>query len=219
MSAREALLREVAAAVPVDAGHPVRVGIDGITGAGKTTFRGELAEVLRGLGREVVEASGDDFHHVSAHRWAQGRQSARGYFEDAYDYGAMAAKLLKPLGPGGSREVRLRHHDLAMDEILCDEPVTRVAADAVLVVDGSFLLRPEVAELWDLVVHLDAPVAVSALRQVDRDGAPADPDDPYHRRYFGGYDVYVQDCDARARADIVIDNSDLVAPRVVRHGR
>jgi uridine kinase len=219
MTARAQLIAEVAALIPAPAGSPVRVAIDGMTGVGKTSFRSELADALRAMGRKVTEASGDDFHHQRARRYAQGRRSTRGYFEDAYDYTALGEKLLSPLGPGGSRVVRLRHHDLETDEILHAEPTVVVDRDAVLVVDGSFLQRPEVARQWDFVILLTASREVSAARQVVRDGAPADAADPYHARYFGGYDEYVAALAPESGADVVIDNGDLEAPVMVSQGR
>jgi len=215
-AAREAVIAELAALIPVASHHPIRVAIDGMTGAGKTTLRGELAHALRALGAEVTEASGDDFHHEREVRYRQGRGSARGYFEDAYDYVALADKLLRPLGDGGDRRVRLRHHDLLTDQLLHDEPVLELSIDAVVVVDGSFLQRPELDGLWDFVVMLEATREASALRQVARDGAPADPADPYHARYFGGYEVYVGECDPCAGAHVIVDNTELERPRIIR---
>ena len=42
----------------------VRVGIDGVDGAGKTHFADELAELLRASGRPTIRASVDGFHHT-----------------------------------------------------------------------------------------------------------------------------------------------------------
>lgn len=212
MSKRAELLAALGRAVPEPAGHPVRVAIDGMTGVGKTTLRAELAAALRDAGREVVEASGDDFHHQREHRYRQGRRSARGYYEDAYDYHAMAAKLLAPLGPGGDRCVRTRHHDLETDALLSDEPVVEVDPKATLVVDGSFLMRPEVAHLWDFVVLVETTREVSVARQSARDGSPTDPADPYYDRYLSAYDLYLAQCDPRARAQVIVENSDLEHP-------
>lgn len=61
-------------------GHPLRVAIDGIDGAGKTTLADELAEPIRGLGREVIRASVDSFHHPREIRYRRGRLSPEGYF-------------------------------------------------------------------------------------------------------------------------------------------
>lgn len=206
MNSLEQLAAEVASGIPLPAGRPVRVAIDGMTGVGKTTLRGLVARDLRDAGREVAEASGDDFHHQQVVRYGQGRRSTRGYYGDAYDYRAMAAKLLAPLGPGGSRLVQLRHHDLESDALLTSEPSVRLGDEVTLVVDGSFLQRPELDGLWDWVILVEASKAVSALRQVARDGAPADPDHPYHARYFGAYDIYVAERSPSERADVNVTN-------------
>ncbi len=42
--------------------HTLRVAIDGVDGAGKTTLADELVEPVRRLGRRVIRASVDDFH-------------------------------------------------------------------------------------------------------------------------------------------------------------
>ena len=76
---RRRLLTEVAARVPAPAGDScVRVGIDGVDGSGKTVFAGELSAVLREAGRQVVQVSVDDFHHVRALRYRRGRSRPRG---------------------------------------------------------------------------------------------------------------------------------------------
>ncbi|MDF2091121.1 hypothetical protein P0Y31_02100 [Knoellia sp. 3-2P3] len=62
---RRDLLAHVAAQVPDGPGTScTRVGVDGPDGSGKTVFAAELAEALREGGRDVVQVSLDDFHHV-----------------------------------------------------------------------------------------------------------------------------------------------------------
>ncbi|MGO9295335.1 MAG: hypothetical protein ACLP52_15915 [Streptosporangiaceae bacterium] len=43
----------------------IRVAVDGLTGAGKTSFGHELAAVLRSLGRATMRASMDDFKYLT----------------------------------------------------------------------------------------------------------------------------------------------------------
>ena len=79
-AARAALLEAVAARVPAGRGGAcTRVGVDGVDGAGKTVFAAELADTLRRQGREVVQVSLDDFHHVRAIRYRRGRTSPEGF--------------------------------------------------------------------------------------------------------------------------------------------
>jgi uridine kinase len=100
----------------------VRVAIDGVDGAGKTTFADELARVVGDLGRPVIRASVDGFHNPRAIRYAQGKQSPVGFFENSYYYTALKQYLLEPLDPDGSR----RYCIAAFDHVT-DKPVTLVA--------------------------------------------------------------------------------------------
>ncbi|WP_327341046.1 hypothetical protein OG384_37395 (plasmid) [Streptomyces sp. NBC_01324] len=61
-----------------DPGHPLRVAVDGITAAGKTTLARALVSAVAGRGRPALHLSMDGFHHPRAHRHRQGRDSAVG---------------------------------------------------------------------------------------------------------------------------------------------
>src|SRR5580698_1027163 len=78
---------------------PLRVGIDGRCASGKTTLADELASTitLRQPELEILRLSVDGFHHMKAHRHRQGEYSARGYYEDAFDYQAVVECVLRPL--------------------------------------------------------------------------------------------------------------------------
>jgi uridine kinase len=72
--------------VSIHMAHPVRVAVDGRTGSGKTTFADEVACTISAVGKNVVRASVDGFHHLAKVRYRQGRHSPDGYFEDARDW-------------------------------------------------------------------------------------------------------------------------------------
>lgn len=214
--ARLRLLDEVARAVPSrDTG--VRVAVDGVDGAGKTTFADELAFRLRALGRAVVRVWADDFLNPRAVRYQRGRSSPEGFFLDSYDLPSLRRLVLDPLGPGGDRRYRLACHDLAADRPL-DVPWHEAPAGAVLVLDGLFLHRDELAGIWDLSVFLQVPFAVSVARLAARDGSPPDPSHPALARYVGGQQLYFDACSPWERADLVVDNSDLHAPVLTARG-
>ena len=177
----------------------VRVAIDGVDGAGKTTFADRLAPVLAASGRQVIRASVDDFHRPQAERYARGRDSPEGFFLDSYDYDALRERLLDPLGPGGSRRYRRRSHDLRTDELV--DPAAELASvDAILLLDGIFLHRDELAGLWNYSLFLDVPFEVSTARCAARG-------DRLSHRYVEGQRLYLAACDPASRATRVIDNS------------
>jgi uridine kinase len=197
----------------LDLGHPVRVGVDGITAAGKSTFAAELADAI--VGRTGVHLSTDDYHHQRARRRRQGPLSGDGYYEDAYDLAAFRDRVLVPLGPGGDRRYQARHHDLDTDEVLDEEPVT-ANSDDVIVVDGSFLQRPELAGHWDAVVWLDTSFATALERALGRDqqlfGNSAKVREAYELRYHAACRRYLREVRPVESATVVVANDDLDRP-------
>jgi uridine kinase len=156
----------------------VRVAVDGPDGTGKTVFADELAATLRARDRPVLRVSMDDFHNVRAVRYRLGRDSPEGFWRHAFDYARFHADVLRPLGPGGTRRYRVAAHDLATDAVLDPEP--RVApAGAVLVVDGLFLLRAELAGAWDRIYSAACDPRGRAGILIDN----SDADTPLIRRY------------------------------------
>ena len=161
---RDELLGRLAEAVgSVTVAHPTRVAIDGPPAAGKTTLADELAVVLRAQGRDVIRATIDDFLFPRAQRYRRGEYSAEGCYFDTHDYDALNRVLLDPLGPGGDRRFQHAVYDRTTDTAL-SPPVTTAPADAVLVFDGVFLLRPELIDRWDLRIF----VSTAFEKTVDR---------------------------------------------------
>jgi uridine kinase len=219
---REKLLARVADhLVARHLGHPLRVAVDGITAAGKTTFAGELTAAVAQRGRPSVHLSTDDYHQPRAHRHRQGRDSAIGYYDDAYDFGAVHRFVLAPLGPGGDGRFRPRHHDLASDEQR-DDPFVIADADAIVIIDGSFLQRPELATDWDDVIFVDTSAQLARDRGAARDaelfGGQAAAEYAYDHRYHAAAALYVAELSPVDSASIVVDNNDIRRPRLVRIG-
>lgn len=189
----------------------MRVGVDGVDGAGKTTFADELARTLAATGRDVVRVGVDGFHHPRRRRHARGRADPDGFFEDSFDYDRLRADVLDPLGPGGDGLVRRAAFDHRRDRPVeaVDE---QVPLGAVLVLDGLFLHRDELRGLLDWSVFLHVPFALSVARMAARDGSSPDPAGESNRRYVQGQERYLRECDPTSRASVVIDNSDLAAP-------
>jgi uridine kinase len=137
----------------VSCSHPMRVAIDGSAAAGKTMLANELATLLRGRGREVIYASIEGFLRPRIDRYRRGPESARGCYEDSFDYEQLWVELLGPLGESGSRLYRTEIYDRNND-LLVESEQLEASADAVLLFDGVFLLRPELAGAWDFRIFI-----------------------------------------------------------------
>ena len=216
MSRRAAVLTELAVwLAAMELGHPVRVAVDGITAAGKSTFATELAAAI--TGRSGVHLSTDDYHHQRERRRRQGPLSGDGYYDDAYDLTAFRDRVLVPLGPGGDLGYQPRRHDLETDELIDDEPV-QAGADDVIVVDGSFLQRPELAPHWDAVIWLDTSFATALERALVRDeqlfGGAAEVREAYELRYHAACRRYLREVRPIDSAAVVVANDDLAGPEL-----
>jgi hypothetical protein len=76
---RRALIAVIAARIAaLSPGTFLRIAIDGVDGAGKTTFADELAFALLKSGRPIIRASTDDFHNPRAARYRRGKRSPEG---------------------------------------------------------------------------------------------------------------------------------------------
>lgn len=199
----------------------VVLGVDGVDGAGKTTFADGLAQTFAEAGIAVFRASVDDFHRPRAQRYARGRTSPEGFYLDSYDYATLRRVLIDPFRDGaqtaGATGFQLAAFDLHRDAPVEAQWVTG-PRDAVLIVDGIFLHRPQLRAVWDWSVWLEVPFTTSYARMALRDGCDPDPDAPSNARYRRGQDLYLAEAAPRSAATWAIDNSDLGEPRVLASG-
>jgi len=211
---RSRLVQELAdRVVALDLGHPIRLAIDGVDAAGKTTLANELVAPLYSRGRFVIRAGIDGFHYPRARRYQRGRTSPEGYFHDSFNLDALIGHLLLPLGPGGTCSIRRAVFDYRIDSPI--DVLEEVApTNAILVFDGVFLQRSELRAHWDATIYVDVPFVISVKRAAQRDGWPPSVDAPENRRYVEGQRIYMRECDPMAIASVVIDNSDLSAPTI-----
>lgn len=193
----------------------LKVGIDGVDGAGKTTLADRLGEVLQARGTRVIRAGIDGFHNPREVRYARGKTSPEGFYKDSYNLEGLKRELLDPLGPRGSGRIRRAIFDHRTDQAL-DMPVESAGRSGVLIFDGIFLHRPELRMQWDLSIFLDVPFALSYGRMAVRDGSDPDPEAATNRRYFIGQSYYLKTVAPQRLAHVVVDYADLEKPRIVK---
>ena len=207
---REAGLSWLVSRIRPRAGRTM-VAIDGVDGAGKTSFADDLAAELTDSGLTVIRVSFDDFLNPPEVRYAKGRTSPEGFIADTYDYERFIDDVLEPLGSEGCGRYRAKSYDFVAEAPL--SPPWQVAPDAaVVVVDGMFLHRDRLRnargrKVWDLSVWLQVPPEVSVRRLAERDGTPSEVDDPRIARYVEGQRLYIERYHPAERADLVIDNT------------
>ncbi|WP_344200962.1 uridine kinase [Aeromicrobium alkaliterrae] len=193
------------------------MAIDGFDGAGKTCLSHELNRAAGRDHRPMVSVSIDGFHHAKAERVAAGT-GPDGFYRGSYRYDEFRRCVVEPVRSG--QPITPAVWDVARDEPLDAPPVT-VPSDAIVVVDGIFLQRPELADVWDATVWVDVPFSVSIPRGNARFPGPTDddPDADVNHRYVGGQRLYLAEAAPREQSTWIFDNTVLDRPRLVAPDR
>ena len=217
---RERLLREVGESIShIDLPHALRIGIDGIDAAGKSTFAAGLAETLFRSGVPVLWASIDDFPNPEDIRYSKGRLSPYGYYHDSFDYPVLISRLLGPLGSSDDGANQLYPYDFQADQGRINSALP-TPEQAILLFDGIFLSRPELTSYWDLVIFLDITFEECLARALHRDsvrfGSAEIVRERYLKRYIPAQKLYLAQCQPKQRADAVINNEDPLTPELIR---
>jgi uridine kinase len=190
------------------------ITVDGIDGSGKSTFARTLHAALAAAGHAPVLFRVDDFRRKVA--WTTPEAEAGLYYDAYYDLARCDACLAAFVD--GAPSVAIPIYDVVAERVTGEQTVALAAAE-VAVVEGVFPLRlPRVAA--GILVYLDASEAEARRRIVARDVKNGRSVDEIHRRidrrYFPSQVRYHRELDPRGRADIVVDNEDPRAPRVVK---
>ena len=195
--------------------HALRVAVTGMTASGKSTLTMELVKRLEALGRPSVRVPVDGFHNPQSMRYQRGRDSAEGYYRDAYNYDLLVKRVLIPLGPGGDGCYVARVFDLEADAPVEIEP-TQAVEGSIVVLDASFLLRPELREHFDYRVFVQTSFEEAQARGVHRDqavlGGRAEAERLYRQRYHAAQRLYFAEVHPLRFADALFINEDVDAP-------
>jgi uridine kinase len=216
---REVVDRLASALSTIDLGRPLRVAVDGPDAAGKTTLADEIAALLGRRGRSAHRVSIDGFLRPRLERDADTVATPEGYYRGAFDTETFLSGVLEPLRPDGDWLIRVVSYDYSADRRTVLEP-SRLERDAIVLIDGVFLQRPEFGREWDVVVYLDVTPDETLRRACERDaelfGGAAETESRYRNRYLPAQLMYRAEVDPIARAHVVIDNEDPESPRVSR---
>ena len=195
-------------------GGILRVAINGVDGGGKTRLADELALLLKAKGANVIRASIDGFHNPRKVRYARGKTSPQGFYEDSFNFELFQDLLLKPLSHGDDLSFKHAAFDHVTDQKV-EMPFTQAKPPAILLVDGIFLFHEKLRDYFDLKIYLDVPFEISCARMAKRDGSPTDPNAAENKRYVDGQKLYISACTPRQQADILIDYSDFSRPHIL----
>jgi uridine kinase len=164
-AAADVILAEIRARM-IKGKVPFLVAIDGGSGAGKSTLGLMIAQEL---GAALVQS--DDFYDARIADAQWDAYSAAQKVADVIDWRRLRTNALEPLLAG--KVARWHPFDFERQRAdgtypLSEQFVVRQPAD-VIVLDGAYSSRPEVADLIDLSVLVDVPVDERHRRLLGRE--------------------------------------------------
>lgn len=197
--------------------RPLVVGITGVDTAGKSQLAEVLSTRLQAGRRHVQLIHVDDFHRPHAERHHPELTQPQQFYQLSIDFPRLRRELLEPIRHQGGVSTRLRLLDHYSDTWSIHRTY-HVDAATVVLLEGIFLLRPEIREFIDVMVflHVDEAtvLARATARDVPRQGIEVMA--RYHRKYLPGQREYLAANRPRDHADIIVDNRDYRAPRVLK---
>ncbi|WP_127793055.1 hypothetical protein [Agromyces sp. LHK192] len=139
------------------------VAVDGPLRSGKSAFADDLRDVFEEAGRTVFRARMEDFHRSREAQAAFGADTPERYYRYGFDESALRRVLVEPFRMGGSTAFVTRVFDPVRDAWV--EPKWRSGPeDAILLIDGRFVLRERLAELWDVGLAIEGEPTDAADR-------------------------------------------------------
>ena len=182
---------------------PFIIGVNGVDCSGKTTFAWDLETYLKNRGYPTQIIAIDDFHNPKSVRYS-GEDQAYNYFFKSFNVEMLAEKLFKPIRENGKVITKLKLLNVENDKY---EIIRRykVTPETIVITEGVFLFRKELALFIDYKVYLDIPFEESKRRAVIRDAAASL--QKYETKYHPAQIKYIEQYAPAAQADIVIENS------------
>ena len=192
------------------------IGINGIDTSGKTLFTEALARFLVMNGQDVQVINLDDFHNPRRIR-NSGEDPLESYYHRGFDIGTLVDSLLVPLGQKDGYSVSLTLLDLRTDRYE-KEKTFSFTGNTIVLLEGVYLFRKELAGYIDYKLFLDIPFEESRIRAAERD-VPLYGDEilsKYDEKYLPVQSRYLEEYSPWHIADMVIDNTHWEYPVITR---
>lgn len=167
------------------------VGVTGIDTSGKTVMTTLLAEELKRSGLSVEIVRLDDFHRSHRDRDIEELPEPVEFYEHTFDFERLRNEILKPIRDEGHLKRTLICLDLLEDTWSVERQYV-VNSDTVVLLEGVFLFRPDIAHFLDLIIYLQVDEVLPAERK------------------------YLEEYPAERNADVIIDNNDWENPIVIK---
>lgn len=186
--------------------RPYIVGIDGLSGAGKTTITEEIRNELQTEGYRIVVIHIDDLLEERAKRYNTGHPEWFEYYMLQWDVQYIKESLFEAVHQK-KNHIHLKFYNMENDQ--CFSKLIDLKQSTLILIEGIFLQRKEWRAFFDYVIYVDCPKEVRYQRVLERDTYIGDMIarlDKYKKRYWLGEEYYLNEEDPLKKSDIIISS-------------
>lgn len=194
--------------------RPFVLGISGIERSGKTMFTQEVAGFFEDKKNKIQIIHLDDFLNPREIRYA-GEDLSKTYFDQGYDIETLVEKLLVPIHQKSSFTVTLPVLNYETDKYDREKEYV-FDQNTIVIIEGVFLYRKELASYIDYKIFLDISFEESKKRAETRD-VPVHGEEiinTSHVRYWPAQKRYLEQYPPSKMADLIIDYTDWDNPKM-----
>src|SRR5699024_1764954 len=181
------------------------IGIDGLGGAGKTTYARSLKARLEMRDMHVVLLHMDDFIHPKRIRYNREKAEWFCYYNIQWRYDYMIESIFTPLQSGRSIHQTSGCYDKVNDSYRNQR--IHITKDTVLIIEGILIELPLLSTYFEFVLFFNIEEEKSLQRVHNIDtyiGNRSHIKEKYERRYFQAEEKYVDECSPHSKADYVV---------------
>jgi uridine kinase len=167
--------------------RPFIIAIDGLGGAGKTTFVNELKNRLK----NILVIHIDDHIVERSKRYDTGHEQWYEYYQLQWDTVYLEEQLYKRIHQN-DEHLYLPFYNKNQDT--CTNKTIHLSPDHIVLIEGVFLLREEWKHYYDFIIFLDCPKEIRYERVLERDtyiGNVTERLKKYQERYWIAEDYYL----------------------------
>jgi phosphoglycolate phosphatase len=186
------------------------IGVNGIDCSGKSVFSKALDKFLKSKGHDTQLIELDDFHNPRKIRYA-GENQAENYYQRSFNTDLLVKKLLLPIREKITVSTQLNLLNVDSDKYDLIKNYS-VKWNTIVIFEGVFIFRKELALYTDYKVFLDIPFNECKRRAKVRDIQASV--EKYDTKYIPAQMKYLKEYPLRQITDMVIDNTDWEYPKI-----
>ncbi len=195
------------------------VGIDGQGCSGKSTLSQNIKDSLIKSGVKAEVVSIDDFCNKRAIRYSDELPCWEQHYYNNFDYIKFERDILKKARTTGKIEFSDFVLDTLEDEYTKNLDVS-LDSEGILIVEGIFILKNEFKKYYDysimLVVEIDEQLRRASERDIFKNVNLKMLLNKYNDRYIPAYKLYENIDMPCSFVDLIIDNTKIDMPNIVK---